>query len=377
MSSSVRDLYEKFPYPKIPMIARVRKPDSFLINYEASVSAAFGSTEFASPVPRILIVGAGTFEPYVVALANTNAQIVAIDISKAAIEKLKWRLRLHGLSKRVDLLHLDLLNLNAEHGDFHMIIGTGVLHHLENPSEGIQKLSDRLGPFGIMRLMLYSKFGRASIYRLRALREILGFKDGHELETFVRSLPDNHPLKIQFYLYGDSDRETGRQDAFFVPIDHAFDALDLDRLVGEAGLVITKYLHKKSGQPCAYDQMSYVDSRFNHQLSNSQKVALLDRLGELESNFQFLAVRQAELDYTKEVEPGNFISGNPVLQKNCPKNVYSKILDAQINIGPKLRQLIIEGMDIGMAEEIFGAKNIDDWQRALLLVRGKKVVNED
>lgn len=366
---SVRNLYEQYPYPRVSLFARMRRADSFLLNYEANASAAFGSTEFAAKKPRILVVGAGTFEPYVAALANPHAEIVALDFSEASLKRLRWRLRLHGLSSRVQMLPLDLLKLNGMHGEFHFIVATGVLHHLPNPSDGLRALAERLAPFGVLRTMLYSRFGRSGIYRIRALCQNLGLKSGRELRNFLGSLPTDHPLRIQFMLYRDARQEGGVQDGFFVAEDHPFDAWECAAWFEEQGLVTTKFLHTPSGQVEAFDLLKKNLGLKYMSINPWEKIGVLDRLSELESNYFSLSVRRREIDYTKELEPPNFIIGNPVLRRACPRRLHVKLLGLALKFGPKMQTLVKHGMKEAEAIQVFGEKNIRDWESALLLVR--------
>lgn len=371
-SQAVKKLYEAFPYPRVPLLAHVRRANSFLANYEASVSAAFGSAEFAVPVPRILIVGAGTFEPYVVALANPRAEIVAVDFSEAALQKLKWRLRLRGLSNRVRLVHLNLMELDQSYGSFHLIFATGVLHHLPDPAAGLKILAQRLAPFGVLRTMLYSKFGRESIYRIRALAQALGITRGAELKQFIAKLPVNHPLRIQFALYSDARHEGGIQDGFFVAEDHPFDAFKCTKWLAEENLVATKFLHSPEGQPSAANDLLSKMNLTKTAVSEWDKIGILDRLGELESNYFFLAVRIQELNFSKEMEPPTFLRGNPVLRKNCPRRLDARLLRKQVPVGPKLKELLEVGMSEKEAVQTFGAQSIADWGSAMMLIRERR-----
>jgi hypothetical protein len=372
LTQTVKSLYEKFPYPRVSLLARVRQADSFLANYEANVSAAFGSAEFAVTRPRILVVGAGTFEPYVVALANPTAEIVAVDFSSTTLQKLKWRLRMRGLEKRVKLLPLDLLKLDESHGEFNMIFATGVLHHLPDPALGLKVLAKRMAPFAVLRTMLYSKFGRQNIYRIRSLANALGITSGSELKLFIKKLPSDHPLRIQFALYDDAKHEGGIQDGFFVSEDHPFDAFACEAWLAREDLVATKFLHSPSGQLQAANDLLAKLKLSKTSVKAWDKIGVLDRLSELESNYFFLSVRGQELNFAKEVEPPSFLRGNPVLRKNCPNQLSARLLQKNIPVGPKMRQLLEQGMVESEANKFFGTQNVADWESALVLLRERK-----
>lgn len=317
----IRTQYEKFPYPSIPLFARMRAADSHLMNYESGMSACFGDVSLAVERPKILVAGCGTFEPYVVALANQSAEITCLDFSARALKKLKWRLRLHFPRRKFRYVCSSIETIPTDLGPFHMIVATGVLHHLEKPEFGLKILENHLEKMGVMRIMLYSKHGRHQIYKIRALAQALEITNGKKLRKIVSLLPPNHPMKSQFYLYSDIQSEAGIRDGFLNVIDRPLDAIDGEKFLATSGLKAQKFLHTPGGSPERFDSLRAENFC---ERSDWEKIAALDRVSELENNFIFWCARIAEISAFKP-EPRAYML-NPALKKFQGKKVFSKLL---------------------------------------------------
>ena len=319
LAGAVRDQYERFPYPTLPLLARVRREDSYLMNYEAAVYAAFASTQFAVARPRILVAGAGTFEPCVAALANPEAEIIAMDLSGTALRRLRWHLNIHGVARKVELVRGDILELAERDGKFDYIVATGLLHHLPFPEMGLAKLANRLAPNGVMRLMLYSRQGRSQVYRIREFADALEIRRPAILRWAISKLPPDHPLRAHFHLYADSASDAGIVDGFLHACDHGFDALECEDFLGREGLTAAKFLHPAGSRP--QDLFGLLDGNPDLQrrslgLSDWQRLAVLDRLRQLETNFNFLACRKLDQEANRQhLRSASRVLLNPALAR--------------------------------------------------------------
>ncbi len=283
LRSEVESLYEARPYPPVgywsPFFQRIRWEERPTLNYRAAYSASYGSTTdidgIARGRPRILVAGCGTFEPVVVALANPGAEILAVDLSARSIKRLQWQLRARGLLGRVKTWAGDFQELPASFGSFDFVVATGVLHHLHDPAAGLRSLVSRTGERGVLRLMVYSYWGRSLLYATKQLAASLGIREPAQFRRMIETLPSSHPYKIYFYLYDDARNDTGLADGFLHPCDKPFKALELRELLGSAGLKASKFLHAEDG----------------HAL-NWERLALHELYGELEKNFTFFACRE-------------------------------------------------------------------------------------
>jgi SAM-dependent methyltransferase len=291
LRSEVESLYEARPYPPVgywtPFFQRVRWEERPTLNYRAAYSAAYGSTKDARPRPRILVAGCGTFEPVVVALANPGAEILAVDLSVRSIRRLEWQLRVRGLQGRVKTWAGDFTSLPDSFGHFDFVISTGVLHHLPDPAAGLGRLVSLASEKGVFRFMVYSYWGRCLLYGAKQLASRLGIRTPAQFRRMIEGLPTDHPYRIYFHLYEDARSDTGLADGYLHPCDQPLTAFGLRDLLNSAGLVATKFLHSREGQPEAADRLA----RLPMDLSSWERLALLEWYGELQRNFTFFACR--------------------------------------------------------------------------------------
>lgn len=307
--------YERFPYPNYSLFAFPRKIDTYSLNYRASVYACFGSTAFSRAVPRILVVGCGTFEPLAVALANQDAQITAIDISAKSLQTLRQRLTLFFMNKRVNLINQDVLQARKEElGEFDYIICTGVLHHIAQRKEAMRAMLELLAPLGVMRFMVYSRYVRERVYEIQQFAKILQCKTAEELQGKIDLLPPEHPLRVQFYLYQDTQNKSGIVDGFLHAYDEAFDAESIVALSKNFDLHLEWQLQTK-----LEDSIIEVEKKIGLRVSTSNKnkqMAALEKLNEWETNLKFYLCRQQDKNYSKTVSVKiNEIEPNPVIKK--------------------------------------------------------------
>lgn len=361
----------------------MKPEDSLLLNYEAAVYAAFGSTQFTVAKPRILVAGSGTFEPCVAALANREAEIVALDLSESALKRLRWHLRRHGLARRVELVRGDLLELDASAGRFDYIVATGVLHHLPRPELGLQKLADRLAPNGVMRLMLYSQFGRSQIYRIREFADALEISRPALLRWAIAKLPPDHPLRAHFQLYTDARTDAGLVDGFLHACDRGFDARDCGAFLATAGLVATRFLHPVGSRP--QDLFGLLEGNPALQqrslaLDDWQRLALLDRLRQLETNFNFIACRKTDHEANRlHLRSSSRISLNPTLARALDswrgrflvRAVYSRLERRHLPVGRELRRLARDSADSERLASVLGTELLGKYLESLVLLEDR------
>ncbi len=321
-------LYETRPYPPVsvlsPLFQKVDRDALVLLNYSAGFSACYG-TVAEKKRPKILVAGCGTFEPVVVALANPNADILAVDLSEASLKKLQWQLQARGLSQRVRLWKGDFQKLQENGFDY--LIATGVLHHLESPHQGLQALVDRSSEKPVIRLMLYSRLGRSLLYGAKRMGEILGIKTPKEFRALISRLPADHPYRIYFHLYSDAESDDGLADGYLHPCDRPFVAEEVRELLKSQGLRAGKFLHRLEGQPDFADEllassiMKSIDQV--REIDPWQKLAALEALSQLDENFHFFAGKDGHWNCLSDTW-----RWNPVLPKSG--TLYSRIVDKSL-----------------------------------------------
>src|SRR6185369_7704756 len=96
MSDPVQTHYQKYPYPHYPLLASVRRCDTYALNLVA-LWARFNGALPPQTARRILVAGCGSFSPYPFALSNPEADITALDLSGRSLKRARLHCLLHGI----------------------------------------------------------------------------------------------------------------------------------------------------------------------------------------------------------------------------------------------------------------------------------------
>lgn len=158
-TEAVRELYELFPYPSGSPTVRLGFDARYLLSL----------VDLERPAGRPLRVldagcsrGVGTLA---MAVLQPDVQVLGVDLNRVALEEARAEAAKRGLTNiefaEVDLSNLD--GLEVPDGGFDVIICSGVLHHLVDPTAGLRRLQQVLAPHGVLNLMVYSKTGRREI----------------------------------------------------------------------------------------------------------------------------------------------------------------------------------------------------------------------
>ncbi|MEM6501326.1 MAG: class I SAM-dependent methyltransferase [Cyanobacteria bacterium P01_C01_bin.89] len=164
--AAVEGLYDTYPFPPEPLLDE--PPPGYNWRWNWTTAYAFCSgRQPANKTPRILDAGCGTGvgTEYLLHL-NPEANITAIDLSSGALDVARERCRRSGKpgdSDRLTFHHMSLYDANEIPGEFDLINCVGVLHHLPDPTRGIQALAKKLAPGGIMHVFVYGELGRWEI----------------------------------------------------------------------------------------------------------------------------------------------------------------------------------------------------------------------
>ncbi|NBT59165.1 class I SAM-dependent methyltransferase, partial [bacterium] len=247
----VKDQYERWPYPKVPLVAKLHRDSLWQINLEWMARRL---EREVSSEPRIWIAGCGTFQPYLFARANPEASITATDLSEASLKIAQKRCRLQGI-RNVAFRSLDLSNPETyPEGPFDLIECYGVLMSLPEPEQVLKEFSKRLKPNGILRLMVYTHYGRQRVFQIQKLAKLLGLGPIHSshpkvLKNLMASLPETHPLKSTFFDYPDSKNNPGIVDGFLHASDRGFTGEAISKILDEAGFEWGFSYHRPWGDP--------------------------------------------------------------------------------------------------------------------------------
>ena len=256
--------YEAYPYPRRdPRNEAKRLIEGSPSNLPEVNHYLFrGRRDFSRPF-RALVAGGGTGDAAIMlaqhlADAGGPGEVVYLDLSGAARRTAEARAKARGLTNlrfvTGSLTGLAELGL----GRFDYIDCCGVLHHLENPGEGLRALAAGLAEGGGIGLMVYGTLGRTGVYPLQeALRELGA---GLTLEARVgltrrllAALPATNWFRRNPFL-GDHRRgDAELVDLFLHARDRAYLVSELADLLAAAGLAPAAWI-----EPARYDPATYL-----------------------------------------------------------------------------------------------------------------------
>ena len=215
----VRTMYEAYPYPS-PTVGGTLIPD-----VANSLYTIFGENRLSGQ--RVLDAGCGTGQRLLaVARRYPEAQFVGLDMTAASIAVAKALAERHGI-RNVEFCNSELLDFNPGFA-FDAILSIGVVHHLEDPSQGIKFLTSLLSDNGLLLLWLYHALGEHQ--RLLDRETLLMLWDRAEgFDAGLQVLQDMG-LKLDVMQYGSSAAQSKSEvsqvsidvDAYLHPIVNAY-----------------------------------------------------------------------------------------------------------------------------------------------------------
>ncbi|MBJ6726209.1 class I SAM-dependent methyltransferase [Geomesophilobacter sediminis] len=241
MPATVRQHYELYPYPSYPLLASVRRCDTYALNLSA-LWARFNGELPAGPARRMLIAGCGSFSPYPFALANAGTPITALDLSQRSLRRARLHCLLHRLSS-VEFVPGDLLDQTVAPGPYGFIDAYGVLHHLEHPEVGLRALAARLTEGGILRVMVYSRYARSEEESIRRALRLLKIDRPEQVRDLVRRSKPGSRLRRFFDASDEMSFRAGIADALLHPCVQTYRIEPFLELVRSSGLEPLLFAH--------------------------------------------------------------------------------------------------------------------------------------
>ena len=167
ISQKVKSQYEKNPYPrwrygdnsesqKISIVQEINneiKPNSISYNN--------GDSQL-----KVLVAGCGTGNQILHTQSYKDAQVTAIDLSLSSLAYAQRKINELGIDN-VELIQMDILEVNLLEKKFDIILCSGVLHHMDDPTKGLKILLSILNNNGFLKLGLYSELARQHIVEAR------------------------------------------------------------------------------------------------------------------------------------------------------------------------------------------------------------------
>ena len=242
MSETVRRHYELYPYPHYPLLASVRRCDTYASNL-AALWSRFNGELPAPNAARVLIAGCGSFAPYPFAISNPATAITALDLSARSLRRARLHCLLHGV-RGVTFRAGDLCDPGALQGEFGLIDAYGVLHHLEDPLAGLRTLAARLVPGGILRVMVYSSYARREEESIRRALRLLKVRDPETVRSLLARSGQDSRLRRFFEASDEVSQRSGLADALLHPQVTTYRIDTFMELVGQSSLEPLLFAHR-------------------------------------------------------------------------------------------------------------------------------------
>ena len=239
--SEVTGHYERHPYPHYPLLASVRRYDTYAMNLTA-LWARFNGELLQEHDGKILLSGCGAFAPYPMSLSNPKAQITGVDLAQLNLQ----RARLHCLLHRrfnVRFLQGDFLDPSVTPGPYHFIEAFGVLHHLDDPAAGMRALEQRLVPGGILRVMVYGRYARQEAESVRRAMRLLKVRDLAAIKRMLKKAAPDSRLRSYVDAAWEAKNDSGLADLFLHPNVKTYRIDEFMEMVGQTGLQPLLFTH--------------------------------------------------------------------------------------------------------------------------------------
>jgi SAM-dependent methyltransferase len=254
LSDVVSGQYEKWVYPE-----PIRDLPAWLAgNWQwfdpSHAHRLFWPDRDYRPDLDILIAGCGTNQAAVFAYTNPGATVTAIDVSAASLEHHRFLKEKYGL-KNLALHRLPIEEVGSLGHDYDLVVSTGVLHHMADPTAGMRALAARLRPDGVAAIMLYARYGRLGVEMLQGVFRDLGLTQDEPslavVKAAIAALPQDHPLRSYLSVAPDLEFDAGLVDTFLHGRDRSYTVADCLDLVAAGGLVFQDWFLKSSYEPAA------------------------------------------------------------------------------------------------------------------------------
>lgn len=193
INNRVKLQYEAYPYPDYSLFIPLRTQEAYASNsiFSAQLLKERGriAPAFQLKNPRVLVAGSGDILPFVLSFWEPRSHhIYAVDISAKNIRRARMRSIFRPQAFHWQVGNLEDQALPLPESPAH-VDSYGVLHHLANPSQVLQRLHDQMMPGATMRVMVYNSEARSWIRHIQKAFALLG------LSAFDRNDLD-HGLKI-------------------------------------------------------------------------------------------------------------------------------------------------------------------------------------
>ncbi|WP_269603955.1 class I SAM-dependent methyltransferase [Prochlorococcus marinus] len=167
VSQKVKSQYEKNPYPRWRYGNNSESQKISIsqgINNE--IKPNYISSSNVDSQLNVLVAGCGTGNQILHTQSYKDAHVTAIDLSLSSLAYAQRKVNELGIDN-VELIQMDILEISLLEKKFDLIICSGVLHHMYDPSKGLKALVSVLKNNGFLKFGLYSEVARQDIVKAR------------------------------------------------------------------------------------------------------------------------------------------------------------------------------------------------------------------
>jgi SAM-dependent methyltransferase len=246
-TKKVANQYEENPYPRWTNKLIFNGNDiEYISSYELEKTASWQGTssgDYKATYNQMFIAGCGTGEhPLSTAVDFPYIDITTIDVSARSLGYAVMMQKKCSISN-VRIERQDILTLEQTERLYDIVECCGVLHHMENPAEGLKKINAQLKPGGIMKIALYSKIAREAVLAFRDLysfdKQQITTKTIKELRQDIFNKNPNDKIK-DVSKFGDFFTLSGCRDLLLNVKEHQFDLVEIKDILKKENLVFLK-----------------------------------------------------------------------------------------------------------------------------------------
>tara|TARA_B100000401_G_scaffold437507_1_gene383275 strand:+ start:193 stop:2316 length:2124 start_codon:yes stop_codon:yes gene_type:complete len=246
ISKKVKSQYEDNPYPRwrfYNSLENKKLTPLQAINSEINPNLISKSFELEKTNLKVLIAGCGTGQQILQAQRYKNAQITAIDLSLTSLSYAQRKMNELGIDN-VELIQMDILEVNLLEKQFDIIECSGVLHHMDDPSNGLKLLLKVLKKDGFLKLGLYSELARKDIVLARNYIESKNIiSNTYEIQKFRNDIISGKLNKLRSLLQSDDFYNLSScRDLCFHLQEHRFTIKQLNEMMNSNGLEFQGFL---------------------------------------------------------------------------------------------------------------------------------------
>ncbi len=172
---SVNQLYERYPYPSLPIRNERDLISKLHTNVMSKILATAGLVPESFSGKEILDAGCGTGEKSCY-FSYYGARVTAIDLCNSSLKR--GRELAERFNLKVEFSLCDIADLRTEKR-FDHVFCLGVLHHTSDPYLRFCVLADLCKPGGTVTIGLYNRYGRL-MHRIRRLQ--IGLNAGENID---------------------------------------------------------------------------------------------------------------------------------------------------------------------------------------------------